>query len=911
MNYSCCNNSRRDDVLECPSLNGIDFLEVLDNPGDPYDERETTLFVYFLKPLAPGSFTVDNVIITGGDRIQNIQVTAVAIALAPSSPDSPPFDDQGNVLSVHVAAAGDFSTYTLQLVQSAEQEQLSPPAGIDPILSSVDFSFKVLCPSDFDCQPACACEPEPQEAPAINYMAKDYASFRQLMLDRMSLLVPEWTERHPADLGIVLVELLAYVGDYLSYKQDAIGTEAYLGTARRRVSVRRHVRLVDYFMSDGCNSRVWVQVQVGPNVVGLPLQRVYNGVVTNILTRVGVLPDNLSIFRPTDPEYQTAINAGSLVFELMQDTLLYTDHNQMDFYTWGDSQCCLPQGAVSATLSGSHPYLQPGQILILQEVLGPQTGAPEDADPTHRYAICLTSVTLAFDPLYSSPGNVAGYTPGSPPQGPGSPPQSLASPLQGPGSPPQGLASPPQIVGSPPAAAPGWPITEIQWAAADALPNPLCISSLNGTNYYNNVSVALGNIVLADYGSTVQDTTTSSLTPNIVPEPNPALSTVSNSCADHCTAPIIVPTPPRYNPQLTQGPLTQAAPFDPTVPLVSAAACMEWNVESAVPSITLTQVVPGETGTVTWTPLRDLLGSDADTTAFVAEVESDGTTTLRFGNDMQGMRPVTGSQFMATYRIENGASGNVGANTLAYLVTNDTALLTNITQNNMINNPLPAQGGIEPESMDTAIQNAPDAFRTQERAVTAQDYVDFAQTCNPGIQSAACTFRWTGSWRTAFISVDPTPAVQVNQQFKSSLLNCLDQYRMAGQDLDIDAPVYVSLEINMTVCVTAGYFASNVKEALLNVFSDSILPDGTPGVFYSGNFTFGQTVYLSPIYAAAQNTPGVDSVTITRFRRQGEKSSNGIPAGKLVMDPLEIPRLNNDPNYPDRGIFKLTMNSAQ
>jgi hypothetical protein len=159
MNYSCCNNSRRDDVLANPFLNGIDFLEVLDNPGDPYDQRQTTLFVYFLKPLAPGVLNVNNVIITGGDRIQNIQVTAVTIALAPSSPNSPPFDDQGNVLAVHVAEAGDFSTYTLQLVQSAEQT--TPPAGFDPILSSVDFSFKVLCPSDFDCQPACACEPEP------------------------------------------------------------------------------------------------------------------------------------------------------------------------------------------------------------------------------------------------------------------------------------------------------------------------------------------------------------------------------------------------------------------------------------------------------------------------------------------------------------------------------------------------------------------------------------------------------------------------------------------------------------------------------------------------------------------------------------------------------------------------------
>ena len=70
--------------------------------------------------------------------------------------------------------------------------------------------------------------------------------------------MPAWQERSPADIGIALVELLAYAGDQLSYYQDAVATEAYLGTARRRVSVRRHARLLDYPMHDGCNARAWV-----------------------------------------------------------------------------------------------------------------------------------------------------------------------------------------------------------------------------------------------------------------------------------------------------------------------------------------------------------------------------------------------------------------------------------------------------------------------------------------------------------------------------------------------------------------------------------------------------------------------------------------------------------------------------
>ena len=143
--------------------------------------------------------------------------------------------------------------------------QASPPLEFefDPVLSIVDFSFKVACPSDFDCQDARLCPSELRPQPEINYLVKDYASFRQLMLDRMAVLMPQWRERNTADLGVALVELLAYVGDYLSYQQDAIATEAYLGTARRRTSVRRHARLVDYPINDGCNSRAWIHVRVG------------------------------------------------------------------------------------------------------------------------------------------------------------------------------------------------------------------------------------------------------------------------------------------------------------------------------------------------------------------------------------------------------------------------------------------------------------------------------------------------------------------------------------------------------------------------------------------------------------------------------------------------------------------------
>ena len=201
--------------------------------------------MHFVHPLAlvpAAPLQAVNVEIRGGGRIRDPQVTGVTWT--------------GDVLSVDVAAPGDFSIYTLRLVANAGVG--APPAGIDPALAQIDFRFKVDCPSDFDCKPPTTACPSLRVAPVIDYLARDYTSFRRLMLDRLAALMPNWRERNPADLWVTLAEAVAFRGDELSYYQDAVATEAYLGTARQRVSVRRHTRLLDYAFHDGCNARVWI-----------------------------------------------------------------------------------------------------------------------------------------------------------------------------------------------------------------------------------------------------------------------------------------------------------------------------------------------------------------------------------------------------------------------------------------------------------------------------------------------------------------------------------------------------------------------------------------------------------------------------------------------------------------------------
>ena len=299
MYFFCCDDNRRADVIAHATLNGIDFLEVVDSPDLPPGQGQRSLVVHFLKPLpAQGetnALTLDNLTIEGGERLRNIQVIAIEQGVS----------EQANLLFVDVDRPGDFSTYTLRLVRGVDDPV--PPSGFDRRMAAVDFSFKVACENPFDCAEPQDCPPEPLAEPLLDYNAKDFTSFQSLILDRLAVIAPGWQERNPADLGMALVEMLAYVGDSLSYTQDAIATEAYLGTARKRVSVRRHARLVDYFMHDGCNARAWIQVTVATPGVTLPKG-------TQLITRVPGLPERIA---PASLNYQQALNTTSVVFETM------------------------------------------------------------------------------------------------------------------------------------------------------------------------------------------------------------------------------------------------------------------------------------------------------------------------------------------------------------------------------------------------------------------------------------------------------------------------------------------------------------------------------------------------------------------------------------------------------------------
>jgi len=230
-----------------------------------------------------------------------------------------------------------------------------------------------------------------------------------------------------------------------------------------------------------------------------------------------------------------------------------------------------------------------------------------------------------------------------------------------------------------------------------------------------------------------------------------------------------------------------------------------------------------------------------------------------------------------------------------------------------LRNPMPARGGTDPQPVEQVRQWAPQAFRVQERAVTDADYAAVAQR-HPQVQRAAASRRWTGSWYTEFVTIDRRRGAPVDAGFRTELANFLERYRMAGYDVEVDAPVPVSLDIVLTICLGDGYFRGSVKRALVDLFSARDLPDGRRGFFHPDNLSFAQPVYLSRVVATAMSVDGVVWVDTedapdkqNRFQRWGRPAAGERAAGRIPIGRLEVARCDSDPNEPENGRIEFVM----
>ncbi len=378
-------DAERYTILGCLNkLNGIKFVEVTN-----ISTTNAALDVHFFNKNHLNTILSDSAAhpervktmlpVTGGYRTAagpatgQIQVTQVIALTDPAA------------LRLVIEPVGDYSTYRIGVDTVAY-------SGFDPVFSELSFKFRPGCFTT-NCAPDWKTGVEPKPVPVIDYLAKDYDSFRHAMINAMMERVPGWDVSSEADLDQVLLDLFSAAADELSDYQDRVMNEAYLTTARKRVSLARHARLMDYHIHQGNQADTWMTFELNP---------------------AGPAEFDLDLGLEVWAGPENKDDASSVVFLAGNNKPLHMHRfvDRLGLYTWSDSVPSLEKGSTTAdlkiigapddmaTATVIENLIQTGTIkrLLIQEYLSPVTGTVNGRDPRKRQLLRLITGEPTGDP---------------------------------------------------------------------------------------------------------------------------------------------------------------------------------------------------------------------------------------------------------------------------------------------------------------------------------------------------------------------------------------------------------------------------------------------------------------------------------------------------------------------------------
>lgn len=569
------------------SLNGFRLAFVgLEPAGNP---THAVLDVEFhnangLAPLpAAGGFRV-----SGGSRIRGgpnpgqVRVTQVLAGPGP------------NTLRLRVEPVGDYSTYTLH----------APVAGFDPLLAALPFKFRPGC-FNLNCAPDFAPGSARPADPVIDYLARDYESFKHVLITAMAERVPGWQPTSEADLDQVLIDLLAADADELADYQDRVGNEAFLATARKRLSLARHARLMDYHIHQGNQAATWLALRV------------------TLKADLPAAPaDEFAVWtgeKWTDPRAVIfALPRGGPRWRRRCFPLL----NDLRLYTWGGTVTALEAGSTEADLTlpapmtltqaqglaqlflGTHPDQSTSaptgdadvdsgvDHLLLQQELNPETGTINGRDPHARQVLRLLPKTA---------------------------PQPRA-----------------EVVEDPVA---GRFLVRVRWLPEDRLARRYCFTTRCDGTRLDDLAKFCANLLRVTHGRPwrtvfrARGSPLAGLNASALRGTDEAEYERTEKWGTLCS--------------LTQGPLA----YLDTPPGGEKATRSSLQVSMA--------------GIATpWEEVSDLIESRGDKEQFVVETDELSRSAVRFGNGVNGRALPEGAVVTCDYRVGQGMAGNVGCDSL-------------------------------------------------------------------------------------------------------------------------------------------------------------------------------------------------------------------------------------------------------
>jgi predicted phage baseplate assembly protein len=280
----------------------------------------------------------------------------------------------------------------------------------------------------------------------------------------------------------------------------------------------------------------------------------------------------------------------------------------------------------------------------------------------------------------------------------------------------------------------------------------------------------------------------------------------------------------------------------------------------------VTAAVPGgalaaaelRVGGILWHPVANLLDAAPQDRVYTLTTDPDGIATIGFGNGAMGAMPPAGQgNISLTYRTGLGLAGRVDAGQLNILMTRPLGVQAAI-------NPLPAEGGADPEPLEALRDNVPLSCRTLDRVVSLSDFADFARAFG-GIAKARA--EWVKFPGAAKAGVAVTVAgVDGQEVLPGSVL-----YDDLNDALINNGIPYTRFRLK-SYRPRFFYMAAKVKP-LPDFLTDVVLADVEAALRAAFAFearSFAAAVFASDVITVMQTVPGVEAVLLDRLYAGGD-----------------------------------------
>ncbi|MBK5305233.1 MAG: baseplate J/gp47 family protein [Frankiaceae bacterium] len=269
-----------------------------------------------------------------------------------------------------------------------------------------------------------------------------------------------------------------------------------------------------------------------------------------------------------------------------------------------------------------------------------------------------------------------------------------------------------------------------------------------------------------------------------------------------------------------------------------------------------------------WTWVETLYGTGPEDRVYVLRMAADGTATIQFGDGVTGSRLPSGvANVVAGYRFGAGA-----AKPPAGSIKQAATAVRDLTR---VWSPLSPSGGADAEPADAIRQTAPAAMLSLGRAVSAADYLVLARAFS-GVLNAAVAERWDPARLCVTVDVaiiadsgDPSPG----------LANYLRQRSAPGVPVTVSlaSPVVVP-RFDVAIAIAEGY----VAESVLARVTPALL-DADTGLLAPARLPIGGPVFHSEIVAAAHAVDGVAGVDAISLQ-SGPMPAAMVPGAGAYFD---------------------------